>query len=72
MVKTFLENTLKLEQKENNSEIYFNLTRNEITLLIDRVKAKTLLDLNYSPSEVQKHLKPISYSIQNFVFMEKI
>ena len=64
MVKNFLKSTPKLEEKENLCSNSLNLTRNEITILIDRVKAKTLFDLNYSASEVQKHLKPRSYSIQ--------
>lgn len=64
MVKNFLKSTPKLEEKENLCSNSLNLTRNEITILIDRVKAKTLFDLNYSASEVQKHLKPRSYSTQ--------
>ena len=63
MVKNFLKSTLKLEEKENICSNSFNLTRNEITILIDRVKAKTLFDLNYSASDIQKHLEYRSCSL---------
>lgn len=43
MVKSFLTE----EEKTNSAELSFNLTLNEITLLVDRVKAKTLFDINY-------------------------
>lgn len=53
-----VKSLLTVEEETNNTKSSFNLTINEISLLVDRVKAKTLFDINYSASDIQKLLKP--------------
>jgi len=56
MAINFAASQCQQQEQETLNEKKYSLTFKEISLIIDKVKAKTLFDLNFSASQVRERL----------------